>query len=98
MSVYGALLWLDRVRDVPWLYVIWTAASLFNHFVCRVFYKPSKLLAHYSLLGNAFSFSNDNTNPTADLPLYQHVLISRFRHPLSVIHYPSSITPLRFPL
>jgi hypothetical protein len=53
VSVYGALLWLDRVRDVPWLYVIWSTASLFNHFVCRVFYKPSKLLAHYSLLGNA---------------------------------------------
>ena len=26
-------------------------ASLFNHFICRVFFKPSKLLAHYTILG-----------------------------------------------
>ena len=51
ISIYGAVLWLDRVEDVPWLYVIWTLASVFNHFVCRVFYKSSRLLIHYTLLG-----------------------------------------------
>jgi hypothetical protein len=51
ISIYGALLWLDRVRDVPWLYVIWSLASLFNHMVCRVFLKSSHVMAHISLLG-----------------------------------------------
>ena len=44
-------LFVAQVRDVPFLYVIWSLASLLNHFVCRVFFKPSKLLAHYTLLG-----------------------------------------------
>ena len=50
-SVYSALLWLDRVRDVGWLFMIWSFAALFNHFVCRVFLKQSRLMIHYSLLG-----------------------------------------------
>ena len=50
-SLYSALLWLDRVRDVGWLFMIWSMASLFNHFVCRVFFKQSRLMIHYSLLG-----------------------------------------------
>ena len=50
-SLYAALLWMDRVRNVGWLYVIWSCAALFNHFVCRVFFKRSRLMIHYSLLG-----------------------------------------------
>ena len=42
---------MDRVRDVGWLFIIWSFAALFNHFVCRVFYKQSRLMIHYSLLG-----------------------------------------------
>ena len=36
---------------VGWVYVIWSFAALFNHFVCRVFFKQSRFLIHYSLLG-----------------------------------------------
>lgn len=51
VSLFGALLWLDKVRNVGWLYVIWSLASLFNHFICRVFFKPSRLMIHCALLG-----------------------------------------------
>jgi hypothetical protein len=50
-SVFAALLWVDRVRNVGWIFVIWTLAALFNHFVCRVFNKQSRIMTHYSLLG-----------------------------------------------
>jgi hypothetical protein len=51
VSIFGALLWLARVRHVPWIFVIWSVASIFNHFICRVHLKPSRLLLHYALLG-----------------------------------------------
>lgn len=50
MSTYVLLLWLARVKAVSWIFVIWTAAAVVNHMVCRVFYH-SKLLLHVSLLG-----------------------------------------------
>ena len=51
VSLYGAILWLARVPDVPWLYVIWSAGAAFNHLVCRAWFNPSKLMVHSALLG-----------------------------------------------
>jgi hypothetical protein len=50
-SLYGAILWAARVREVPWLYVIWSGGAVFNHLVCRVWLPASKLLIHMALLG-----------------------------------------------
>lgn len=51
VSLYGAILWMARVPDVPWIYVIWSLGATFNHFVCRVWFNPSKLMIHSALLG-----------------------------------------------
>jgi len=51
VSGYGAILWIGNVRDVPWIYIIWLVASIFNHFVCRVWFTHPKLLLHSALLG-----------------------------------------------
>eukprot|EP01038_Epipyxis_sp_PR26KG_P006678 gene6678-9162_t len=50
VSTYGLLLWLGRVKDVPWIYVIWSIAGIFNHIVTRV-WCHSTLLIHVALLG-----------------------------------------------
>lgn len=50
ISIYGAVLWLCRVKDVPWIYAIWSLTAVFNHLVCRVFLN-SKLTMHSALLG-----------------------------------------------
>lgn len=50
MILYCFVLWLGRVKDVAWIFVIWTAAAIFNHMVSRVFYHSS-LLIHVALLG-----------------------------------------------
>ena len=51
VSLYGAILWIGNVRDVPWIYIIWLVASIFNHFICRVWFTHPKLLLHSALLG-----------------------------------------------
>lgn len=48
--LYCLILWLGRVRDVGWIFVIWTVAAIMNHFVSRVFYHSS-LMIHIALLG-----------------------------------------------
>lgn len=51
ISLYCLVLWLGRVRDVPWIFVIWTIAATMNHLVSRVWYHSSSLLVHVALLG-----------------------------------------------
>lgn len=50
VSLLILILWIGHVRDVPWIYVIWSAAAVFNHFVTRPWY-PSSFLTHVALLG-----------------------------------------------
>lgn len=50
MILYALILWLGRVKDVAWIFVIWTVAAVVNHLISRVFYH-SKLLIHVALLG-----------------------------------------------
>jgi hypothetical protein len=50
VSFYGFILWLGKVKDIPWIYVIWCLASFLNHLVCRVWYN-STIMMHASLLG-----------------------------------------------
>jgi hypothetical protein len=50
VSLYCLVLWLGRVRDVPWVYVIWSVAAVVNHFLSRVWCKSS-LMIHIALLG-----------------------------------------------
>ena len=50
ISLFGLVLWLGRVRDVPWVYVIWSIAYVINHFISRVWCKSS-LMMHIALLG-----------------------------------------------
>jgi len=51
VSCYGALLWLGHVKDVPWTYVIWTCAAVFNHLTSRVFFSTSSIMLHYAIMG-----------------------------------------------
>lgn len=51
VSLYGSLLWFGRVRDVPWLFVIWSLGGVFNHLICRVWFSPSNIMMHTALLG-----------------------------------------------
>jgi hypothetical protein len=51
ISLYGAILWIAKVKNVPWLYVIWFSGSMFNHLVSRVWYRDSSILLHLSVLG-----------------------------------------------
>lgn len=48
--LYCLLLSLNRVKDVGWIFVIWTVAAVMNHFVSRVFFRSS-LMIHTALLG-----------------------------------------------
>lgn len=50
ISIYCLLLWLGKIRDTPWIFVIWTIASTVNHLVSRVWYR-STLMFHVALLG-----------------------------------------------
>lgn len=54
VSLYSLVLWLGRVRDVPWIYVIWTVTAIINHFITRVWCKSS-LMFHIALLGYSLS-------------------------------------------
>jgi hypothetical protein len=54
VSFYSLVLWLGRVRDVPWIYVIWAVTSVVNHFITRVWCKSS-LMFHIALLGYSCS-------------------------------------------
>ena len=51
VSAYGAVLWLARVNNVPWVYAVWALTATFNHLVCRVWYARSSVLFHCALLG-----------------------------------------------
>lgn len=51
VTIYGALLWLCNVRDVPWIYVIWTAGAVFNHLTSRAWSNASSLLLHLAIMG-----------------------------------------------
>jgi hypothetical protein len=50
VSVFSLVLWIGRVKEVPWIYVIWSFAAVFNHLVSRVWYR-STLMIHIALLG-----------------------------------------------
>ena len=50
VSLYCLILWLGRVKDVAWIFVIWSVAAVMNHLVSRVFYHSS-LMIHIALLG-----------------------------------------------
>lgn len=50
VSLYSLILWLGRVREVPWIYIIWSIAATVNHLVSRVWYHSS-LMIHIALLG-----------------------------------------------
>jgi len=54
VSLFSLVLWLGRVRDVPWVYVIWAVAAVMNHFITRVWCKSS-LMIHIALLGYSLS-------------------------------------------
>lgn len=55
MSIYSLVLWIGKVRDVPWIYAIWTIAALFNHQISRVWYR-SAFMMHISILGDIVFF------------------------------------------
>ena len=50
VSLFTFLLWVGKVRNVPWIFVIWILFSLFAHFVARVNFN-STLALHISILG-----------------------------------------------
>jgi hypothetical protein len=50
VSFYCLILWLGRVKEVAWIFVIWSIAAILNHFASRVFYRSS-LMIHIALLG-----------------------------------------------
>ena len=50
MSLYGLVLWVGRVRDIPWIYVIWSITATLNHLITRVWHRSS-LMIHVALLG-----------------------------------------------
>lgn len=52
VSVFSMILWLGRVREVPWIYLIWAIAAIANHLISRVWYH-STLMIHVALLGYA---------------------------------------------
>lgn len=51
---YSIMLWLSRIRDAPWTFVIWSVAATVNHLVSRVWYR-STLMFHVALLGYAIT-------------------------------------------
>ena len=53
VTVYGAVLWFSNVRDVPWIYVIWTVGGLFNHLTARVWMNSSSFMLHLAITGYA---------------------------------------------
>jgi len=50
VSLYSFVLWVGSVKDVPWIYVIWTITAILNHFISRVWCK-STLMIHIAILG-----------------------------------------------
>jgi len=50
VSIYSIVLWVGSVKDVPWIYVIWTIAAIMNHLISRVWCK-STLMIHIAILG-----------------------------------------------
>ena len=52
VSIFSLVLWLGRVREVPWIYLMWSIAATVNHLVSRVWYHSS-LMIHVALLGYA---------------------------------------------
>jgi hypothetical protein len=52
VSIFSLILWLGRVREVPWIYLVWAIAAVVNHMVSRVWFHSS-LMIHVALLGYA---------------------------------------------
>ncbi len=50
VSLFSLILWLGRVREVPWIYLVWALAATVNHLVSRLWYHSS-LMIHVALLG-----------------------------------------------
>ena len=50
VGLYGLVLWVGKVNNCSWIYVIWGLAGTFNHLVGRVYCKSS-LMIHTALLG-----------------------------------------------
>ena len=55
VTTYGTVLWFCNVRDVPWIYIIWTLGGIFNHLTARVWFNTSTLLLHLAILGYSIS-------------------------------------------
>lgn len=53
VTIYGSVLWFCNVRDVPWIYAIWTVGSTFNHLTSRVWFNSSSLMLHLAITGYA---------------------------------------------
>jgi hypothetical protein len=53
VSLYTAILWLGRVRNVSWIFFVWIFFSFFMHIVARVSFKSTYAL-HISILGYSF--------------------------------------------
>ena len=47
VSVYALVLWLGKVRNVSWIFLIWLTFSFFNHLVTRVTFKSTYALHMY---------------------------------------------------
>lgn len=50
VSLYVLILWLGKVKEVLWTFLIWALGGIFNHFITRNWYH-STLLFHIALLG-----------------------------------------------
>lgn len=50
VSAYCIILWIGRVREVPWVFFVWACAAVLNHLVSRV-WCHSSLMIHVALLG-----------------------------------------------
>lgn len=55
VTLYGALLWFCNVRDVPWIYIIWTTGSVFNHLTSRAWSNASSTMLHLAIMGYSVS-------------------------------------------
>jgi hypothetical protein len=51
ISIYGLMVG----KTAPWIYLIWIAASLLNHLVCRVCSTYPKFMLHFAILGYSIS-------------------------------------------
>lgn len=48
---YGTILWFGSGKDVSWVLVVWSFASIFMHLICRVWHAESSFSLHFAIMG-----------------------------------------------